>query len=575
MAGGSFDVSELLGEFRDEASVQLDVLDEALLSVERTGELDESEVEEVRRALHTLKGNAGMLGLVPVRDAVHGLEEVFKRLPSEWGRGQVDRLFEMAARLRDAIKAAGTDAQAEAFGALGGVALSVEPGGVGPTQEAGTGAAGAAGGEEEGSGGARDVGARGTSQERIRIPFRRLDELLNQSSQLAGVSLVFDDLLRRNRATLKGVGLWDDLSRHRERLGRLVYEMRRGVMDLRLVPISVAFSRFPRVARDLATDSGKRVEVVLRGERTELDKSTVDQLSEPLLHLVRNAIDHGIEAPEEREAKGKPPAGRLVLSARQEGERIRIEVEDDGRGLDMDAIVRKARERGVIGPDEDPGRPVRLIFRPGFSTAARESTVSGRGVGLDVVRRQVQAMRGEVRVEDGADGGTRFVLDLPLTVAVTSAVLFEESGQILALPASAVETTLRPGRLERLGRAEVVRHEGGTVPVARPGRLFGWNGDGDAATRTADDAPGVEKGTAPVPYGGLVALIVRRAGGVVAVVADRVVDQREVLVKHLPPFLGRPPGVTGVTVTATGRAVFLLDPDALLELSAETQRHGA
>lgn len=555
MVGDSFDVSQLLGEFREEAAGQLDVLDEALFEAERTGALDEATAEGVQRALHTLKGNAGMLGLRAVRDAVHGLESIFRDPPEQWTRSRVDRLLDEAGRLRRAIEAAGTDAQAAAFAALEETDRESD----GAVEDAGrdTEEAPATPKQPQPGGEAEPAARRADgATERVRIPFRRLDELLNQSGRLAGLSLALDDLLRQHRSELRRVGIWHEVEDYSERLGRLVHEMRRSVMDLRLVPISTSFSRYPRVARDLAREQGKRVRVELQGERTELDKSTVDQVAEPLLHLVRNAIDHGIEAPEEREARGKPPEGRLLLAASQVGERVRIVVEDDGRGLDMEAIVQRARARGVIGPDEEPGSPVRLIFRPGFSTAERESTVSGRGVGLDVVRRQVQALRGEVRVEQPESGGTRFVLNLPLTVAVTSAVLFEESGELLALPAAVVETTIRADAIERVGAADVIRRNGETIPVARPGRLFGWErGRGAGTARFA--------------------MVVRRAGGPLAITADRMLDQREVLVKHLPPFLGRPSGVTGVTVTAAGRAVFLLDPDALLDLSVETQRHGA
>jgi len=558
-----FDLTELLGEFREEAASQLDRLDAALIDLERDGDVEDDTADALLRALHTLKGNAGMLGLAPVRDLVHRLEAVFKTPPSRWEQSHLDRLFEAAQRLRAAVERAGGAEQDDAFARLADVHVAADvpsapsAGATRPQRSRGSGPARADADtdadEEPASPAASRPAARSDSADRIRVPFGRLDELLNQAGELGALALAFDAFLRDNKPLLRRHGLWAALTMHGERLGRLGYELRERVMDIRLVPVSTAFSRFPRVARDLARDQGKRVEVELEGESTELDKSTVDALADPLLHLVRNAIDHGLETPEQREAAGKPPAGRLRLSAEQQGERVRVIVEDDGRGLDREAILRRARERGLVDAADDV-EPARLIFRQGFSTRENESLVSGRGVGLDVVRRQVQELRGDVRVEDVAGGGTRFVLELPLTVAVTSAVLFESAGEVLALPAAAVEETIRADGVEPLGRSEVVHYRGESVPVARPERLFGWDGQGGAAA------------------GADYALVVHRGGRRIAVAAQRLVDQRDLMVKRLPPFLGPTRGVTGVTITPDGRAVLLLDPEALLDLGLRVQR---
>ncbi|HEV2149281.1 MAG TPA: ATP-binding protein, partial [Longimicrobiaceae bacterium] len=330
----------------------------------------------------------------------------------------------------------------------------------------------------------------------------------------------------------------------------------RTATDLRMVPAGRVLARFPALVRDLAREQGKQVHVVLEGEDTQLDKSTADALAEPLLHLVRNAVDHGIETPAEREAAGKPPQATLALRAAQEGDRVRIEVEDDGRGLDRARIAARAREEGIVPAGGEDGEGVEeLIFRPGFSTRRTASTTSGRGIGLDAVRGAVSRLRGSVEVEAGEEGGTRFVLRLPLTVALVPALFFEAAGERLAVPSADVEESLRGAEVERVGAAEVVRIRGETLPLARPGRIFGWD-DGDGA---------------PPRF----LVVVRSGTRAVALAADRLLEQRPATVRALPGALGSPRGVSGATVAPDGRVVLVVDAAAMVELNVDLYRGGA
>lgn len=547
----SFDLSLLFEEFRDEAGQQLEALQTALLEMERRGALPEGEQTVLFRALHTLKGNAGMLGLIPIRDYVHALEGVFRAAPAGWTPESIDPLFRGAAALRRATESVGTEAQEEAFRLLSEIPPEAPAAGEAAQSEA----------PPPPVPGPRDPEApeADARSELLRVPFAKLDTLLAQVADLAAVAAGLREMADRNRAALDAIGVRRPLADWTERLDATSELLRTSAMELRLVPVGRVLGRFPALIRDLAREQGKRIQVEVRGETTEMDKSTVDALAEPLLHLVRNAVDHGIDTPEQREARGKPPEGTVALRAGQSGDRVRIEVEDDGSGLDRAAILRRAREQGLVRPGDDlaPEEIDRLIFRPGFSTRSEASTLSGRGVGLDVVYQSAARLRGSLEVEPGERGGVRFTLVLPLTVALVPAVLFESAGELLAVPSAEVEETLRSPPTEYVGNARVVRRGDELIPLARPARLFGWEG-----TKASAD-------------GERFLVIVRRGARAAAVTADRLVDQRTVVVKAVPAQLGTLPGVSGVTIAADGRPVLLLDPGGIIDLNLESQRRSA
>ena len=526
----SFDLSSLIEEFRDEARDQVDGLDAGLLELDREGRLEAGTRRDLLRTLHTLKGNAGMLGLAAIRDYVHGVENVLKSPPEGWPEGTLERLFEGATALRRAVDATGREAQDEAYKTLGSARLRLEE--VEARQQAAP-QDGTVTEEEAASGRATDV---------LRVPFEKLDSLLNEVGELLSEADALHGALGRGGAIDPEAR---ELSEALRRRADLLREM---ALTLRLVPIGRILGGFPGLVRRLAREQGKEARLIMEGEDTEVDKSTADALAEPLLHLIRNAVDHGIEPPDERERAGKPRHGTVVIRAMQRGDRVRLEVEDDGAGLALEAIRRRARETGLIGEEAVPDAEVKaLVFRPGFSTRTEVSTVSGRGVGLDVVRRSIRALRGDIELEAGESGGTRFVIALPLTVAIVPSLVFRSGGEILALPAMAIERTVRIEKIERAGRAEVVRSGEELVPVARPARLFGWPG-GDAPT---------------------FAVIVRAGGRAAAVTADRLEDQRDLVVKALPAFGRRSPALSGASVLPGGRVILVLDPVELIEMNLD------
>ena len=532
-----------------------------------------------------------MLALQPLVDAVHAIEGALKQDPPNFSRERLDLLFEAAAALRRAVEQAGTNEQDAAFGRLSGLELprrleadtvdqppaatpappdapapGPQPAAEAGPPQAGPPQAGAAEPEapepESGAAVSESAAPRAESAEPdsgdgagefLRVPFSKLDEMLDQVGELTSVTAAFRVFLDHYEDELDNDGLEAPLAELVEQLGRVARALRGSTMEARLVPVQRVFSRFPSLARDLAREQNKRVRMLLEGGDVQLDRSMVDALGDPLLHLVRNAVDHGIRPPEEREAAGRPATGTIVLRAARRGDRVRVEVQDDGPGLDPEAIRRTAIRRGIIaeGTTLSEDETADLVFRPGFSTRASSDTVSGRGIGLDAVKERVTTLRGALSVERPEEGGTRFVLDLPLTLAILPALVFETDGGIFAVPALSVERTLRGATPERAGAAEVLRLDGELIPVARAGRVFGWHErSGEAPDGRADFAVVVRSGS--------------RRG---ALLASRLVEQRDLVVKALPAYLGRVPAVSGASIAPDGAVVLLLDPAGLLDLN--------
>jgi two-component system chemotaxis sensor kinase CheA len=304
----------------------------------------------------------------------------------------------------------------------------------------------------------------------VRLDARRLDTLLDLVSELV---ITRDRLLRQ----VEGAGN-RTLSRTAQELGRLVSAMQEEVLHTRLLPVSHVFDRFPRLVRDVAQGLGKEVQLVTVGRDLEVDRSLLDSLADPVVHLLRNAIDHGIEAPADRQRAGKPPAGLLQLSAVRERAGIVVRVRDDGRGIDRDVVLRRAREQGMVPPEtvalDDEGL-LRVVAHPGFSTASRVTTVSGRGVGVDVVSTSVRALGGAVALETEVGRGTTFTLRFPVTLAITRALLVRAGGGTYAIPATQVLETLELDPAMRVavrGRTGIsLRDE--VVPVVVLAEQFG------------------------------------------------------------------------------------------------------
>ncbi len=377
----------------------------------------------------------------------------------------------------------------------------------------------------------------------VRLDARRLDTLLDLVSELV---ITRDRLLRQ----VEGAGD-RALSRTAQELGRLVSAMQEEVLHTRLLPVSHVFDRFPRLVRDVAQGLKKEVQLVTAGRDLEVDRSLLDSLADPVVHLLRNAIDHGIESPDERRRAGKPPAGLLQLSAVRERAGIVVRVRDDGRGIDRDVVLRRAREQGLVPPGtvalDDEGL-LRVVAHPGFSTAARVTTVSGRGVGVDVVSTSVRALGGAVALETEVGRGTTFILRFPVTLAITRALLVRAGGGTYAIPATQVLETLELDPAMRVvvrGRSGIsLRDE--VVPVVVLAEQFGLPPE----PRDGEDGP------PPVA-------VVEAGGRRLAVQLDAILEQRDIVVKPLETVRGAAPWFSGATLLGDGTPALIVDVASL------------
>lgn len=541
--------AELVGIYLEDAREHLARLDADLLRLEREGPSPEI-AASLLGPLHTLKGNSGMIGFSGVKDYVHRLEEVFARARDGalvLEGGALERLFEGATALRAAIESACAsggetrDLSAERV-ALGDLVASPgpvpaapaipEPPRAGPSLE---------------STKAAEAALATTRSSMVRVDFARLDHLLNLVGELIVHRTKLHELARRIADAAPEAG--PELLEAVHRVAGVSTQLQETIMDVRMLPIRHVFERFPRLVRDLARQQGKQVELVLQGEDTRVDKAVIDELGEPLVHLVRNAVDHGIEPPAARSARGKPPTGTIVLAAAQESNQVVITLVDDGSGIDAAAVRRKAVERGIVRPDEELSDrdAIQLIFTEGFSTARSVTDVSGRGVGLDVVVRSMERLNGLVEAETIPGAGTKFTLQLPLTLAIITVLMVEVGGAVYALPSGAVVESLRFPRSEvvRISGRDTLRVRDRIVPVLHLAELFG-----------------VEAARGDEAY----AVIVGRGEKRLALTVDRLRGQQDVVIKALDPVVAEATvGIAGATILGDGRVVLILDVAALFE----------
>ena len=543
-----FEVSaELVGIYREDAREHLAVLDATLLRLEREGASPEV-AASILGPLHTLKGNSGMIGFTAVKDYVHRLEEVFARARDGalvLDGSALDRLFEGASALRSAVESACTagsetrDLSPEKS-ALGALLGSAAPAGTRPAPPA-------AASVPEPAKAVPGADAAPARSSMVRVDFAKLDHLLNLVGELIVHRTKLSELARQVADAVPVAG--PQLLEAMHQVAGVSTQLQETIMDVRMLPLRYVFERFPRLVRDLARQQGKVVELVLQGEDTRVDKAVIDEIGEPLVHLIRNAVDHGIETPAERSARGKPPAGTLLLAAAQESNQVVITLVDDGAGIDAAAVRRKAVERGILGPDEliDDREAIQLIFTEGFSTARTVTDVSGRGVGLDVVVQSMERLNGLIEAETIPGAGTKFTLQLPLTLAIITVLMVEVGGAVYALPSGSVVESLRfpKGDVTRIGGRDTLRVRDRLVPLVHLAELFG--------------APGPGAGEA-------YAVIVGRGEKRLGLTVDRLRGQQDVVIKALDPAVSESvAGIAGATILGDGRVVLILDVASLFE----------
>ena len=378
----------------------------------------------------------------------------------------------------------------------------------------------------------------------IRVAIERVDQLINMVGELVITqSMLTERASKLDPASHRGfVGTLADLERNTRALQETV-------MSIRMLPMSMVFNRFPRMVRDVAAKLGKKIELKLVGEATELDKGMIEKIIDPLTHLVRNSVDHGIEQPEKRMTGGKSPHGTVTLSAGHEGGSIVIVVADDGAGLPRDKILAKAKERGMPVTDAMTDSEIwSLIFEPGFSTATEVTDISGRGVGMDVVKRNITALNGTVEISSELGKGTRMTVRLPLTMAIMDGMSVAVGGETYILPLGSIVESLQVDaalvkKVNAAGRVVKVRSE--YLPVVSLRDVFGC---GSLDTEPAN----------------LMLVIVTFEGGQTALLVDDLVGQHQIVVKNLESNYRKVPGISGATIMGDGRVGLILDVAALV-----------
>jgi two-component system chemotaxis sensor kinase CheA len=598
--------AELLREFSSESHEHLQNIELGVLVLEdNPGDIDT--LNSIFRAFHTFKGGSGLLNLKPINRLAHELEslldlartqklvitseiinlileggDVLKRFIERIETHLSDPMFAtpiqipvagLIERVRRVVRAASGDAVAggepasnvvplqalssapasapaagftpqtgtETCGAAPGVTMAGSVPARGPSGAVEPARAAGAGGGAEAQGEVRS----GTGASVVKVDTLKLDSLVDLVGELViAQSLVMQD------ENLKAIDN-QHLSRNLAQLRRITADLQRNAMTLRMVPIRATFQKMHRLVRDLGAKSGKQVQLTVSGEDTELDRTIVEIINDPLVHMVRNSVDHGLEKPEQRTGAGKPALGTVHLHACHEGGNIVIEIRDDGAGLNKDRILAKAIEKGVVQPGTQLSEKeiYELIFAPGFSTAEKVTDISGRGVGMDVVRQNVNRLRGKIDVQSTSGQGSRFTLTLPLTLAIIEGLVVGLGADRYIIPSLSVRESFRPTR-EMIctvhERGEMVQVRGRLIPLLRLHELFGVSG----ATTEPSQA---------------IVIVVEAGRELRCLLVDRLIGKQEVVIKSLGELLKRHEALAGATILGDGRVGLILDVGALIK----------
>jgi two-component system chemotaxis sensor kinase CheA len=551
--------TELIAIYLDDAREHIEALDHCLLSLERDG-LDPQIASGVLGPLHTLKGNSGMLGFSRIKEYVHKLEDVFARVID--GRLVVDAsifdaLFAGASALRDAVEMAcqkGSEQRLlddelsilEKLLSSSTLTSSRTPVPKGADEPA-----------EFAPAAAQHARKGAASQYLIapsnilRVDFTQLDQLLNLVGELIIYRTKLQQVGRKLAEHFEKRDSAEELLTAVDQLTDVSTQLQGTVMQLRMLPIRHVFERFPRMVRDMARQQGKDIELIIEGEGTRVDKAIIDEIGEPLVHMIRNSVDHGIEPPDVRMRKGKTPTGTILLAAAQESNHIVVTIMDDGRGVDADAIRRKAVERGLVRPDQalSDREALQLLFLQGFSTADNITEVSGRGVGLDVVLKAIERLNGLIEVESVPNVGSKFIIQLPLTLAIITTLLVEVADRTFAIPLASIVETIRfsSEEVHHIQGRDTLRIRDHIIPLVRLADVFGFARRGEEEKRRF-------------------AVILGRGDKQLGLIVDRLKGQQEVVIKGLDQVVASgATAVAGATIMGDGSVVLIVDVPALFE----------
>ncbi len=574
----------LLRDFIAESREGITGAEAALLELEANPE-DIEAVNTVFRAFHTVKGTAAFMGLDCLADFAHHAESLLSRvrdheLPYTQAVASLSlRSSDVLAEFLDAVEQsvqshepitlpadytalmhdllnvdavlAGIDTHG-ALAVSGSAAVVAAPQSA-PSLSAGTPSSAAVSGttpsavESPRSGAVSRPATKTDADLSVRVRTDRLDRLIDMVGEL----VIAQSMIAADPA-VTAVGQ-HDLVKKVSHAGKIMRELQDLSMSMRMVPLKSTFQKLTRLVRDVALKAGKVVELVTDGEETELDRNMVDAIADPLVHMVRNAVDHGVESPTDREKAGKPRAGRVQLAAFQQGGSVIVELRDDGRGLNRDRILAKAIEKGLVAPNNSltDSEINALIFAPGFSTAEQITDISGRGVGMDVVRRNIESIRGRIDIQSVLGKGTTFQIRLPLTLAVTDGMLVRVGDERYIVPLTSISLSFRPegSMLSTIPpRGEIVMLRGEVLQVVRLHELFGISG---AVTNPAE----------------AILMIIGDGEHRVALLVDQLLGQQQVVAKALGDGVGEIPGISGGAILSDGRVGLIIDVARMTSLA--------
>jgi two-component system chemotaxis sensor kinase CheA len=590
---------EMIKDFTENAAELMQSLDEQVLILESNPTSKET-IEEIFRAAHTLKGAAGMFGYKAIERVMHRMENYFDRVR----KGQVvadSDAIDVVLRGIDLLKvlmsgvAAGSPSGVATAPLVRELSLLGEGKyvrGASPAKAAVAkvpkkASPKASENKSESAGDVQDAGvhqnsaggdgpkAKKQEESSIRVDLKRLDALVNLVGELVTDRTRFMNIEEELRINNPHLISTQNMTQTVQLFGRHMNEIQDTIMKVRMVPIGNAFNKFGRIIRDLSRQLNKEIDLLVEGETTELDKTLVEQIGDPLVHLIRNSCDHGIEAPDVRRKAGKRALGTIVLSARQEGNQIVITIEDDGKGIDTAIIRKKGIEKGMISEEDIlTDRDIyALIFAPGFSTAEQVTNVSGRGVGMDVVKRQITKLKGTIDVTSKVGIGTTIMIQLPLTLAIVQSLLIKSKGEVFAIPLSSVVESIRisPKDIQKVGDAEVIKRRDQILPLyyldevlelAKRESLF-WYKKPEIVGANSKDRNRSHRRLDERLYVVVVGPVDRRFG----IVVDTLLNQQEMVIKAMGTLVSAIPCVAGGAILGNGEVVLVLDTgemDALI-----------
>lgn len=565
---------DLLRDFIVESRDCISSSEAALLALEHDPSDDEA-INTVFRAFHTIKGTAGFMGLRRIAEFAHHAESLLSRVRdheiefagpcADLSLRSADMIGLMLTAVEDALGGEPLR-RPDGYFALMNAVIALESGEAAAAAPAAAAATAMPAApepphdDEERRGGDRRQGDRRGGDRRaagdrradaadlsVRVRTERLDRLIDMVGEL----VIAQSMIAQDPAVLGGGD--HALAAKVTHAGKLVRDLQELAMGMRMVPMKSTFQKLARLVRDLAQATGKQVELVTEGEDTEIDRNMVDVIGDPLVHMVRNALDHGLETPAERIAAGKSPTGRIRLSAYHANGSVVVDLQDDGRGLNRTRILDKARARGIVTSDKhlSDGEVFDLVFAPGFSTAEQITDISGRGVGMDVVKRNVESLRGKVEIASELGRGSTFSVRLPLTLAIADGMLVRVGAERYIVPTAAIHMSFRPerGQLSTVaGRGDVVLLRDELMPVVRVHRML------DVSGAVTDPAAGI-------------LMIVGDQERRTAVLVDELLGQHQLVVKSLGNALGTVPGISGAAILGDGRVGLILDVAGLVALA--------